>query len=77
MMATATSRVGERGQITIPKALRERLGLRKGAVVEFSQEGDALSVRKSAQTESPFRKYMGILTDVDDVDAYIEEIRGR
>jgi len=76
-MATATSRVGERGQITIPKALRERLGLRKGAVVEFSQEGNDLCVRKSEEAESPFHKYMGILNDIDDVDAYIEEIRGR
>jgi len=26
---------------------------------------------------SPFRKYMGILNDVQDVDAYIEKMRGR
>jgi antitoxin PrlF len=75
-MAT-TSRVGERGQVTIPKALRERLGLRKGTVVKFTQEGNHLCVRKGQEGESPFRKYMGILTDIDDVDAYIEEIRGR
>lgn len=76
-MAAATSTVGERGQITIPKALRDRLGLRKGARVEFVQDGDRLLVTKSQEGENPFHKYMGILTDIDDVDAYIEEIRGR
>jgi AbrB family looped-hinge helix DNA binding protein len=73
----ATSRVGERGQITLPKALRERLGLRKGTVVEITQKGNQLCVQKGPEEESPFRKYMGILKGMGDVDAYIEEMRGR
>ena len=31
----ATSTVTSKGQITIPKAIRERLGLREGSVLEF------------------------------------------
>ncbi len=31
----ATSTVTSKGQITIPKAIRERLGLKEGSVLEF------------------------------------------
>jgi AbrB family looped-hinge helix DNA binding protein len=30
--------VSEKGQVTIPKALRERLGIKAGEVLEFSEE---------------------------------------
>jgi len=72
-----TSRIGERGQITIPKTLRDRLGLRKGMVVRFAEEENGLRVLKAQEGESPFRKYMGIHHGIKDVDAYIEEMRGR
>lgn len=46
------AKVAERGQVTIPKALRERLGIRPGTIPEFTEEGGRLvAVQASAQDE--------------------------
>ncbi len=34
--------VAERGQITIPKVLREQLGIRPGTILEFTEENGRL-----------------------------------
>ncbi len=34
-MRSMKARVAERGQVTIPKRLRERLGLKPGTILEF------------------------------------------
>ena len=39
-----THRVGAKGQVVIPKDLRERVGLRPGADVEFELNGDRVSI---------------------------------
>lgn len=39
-------RVTEKGQVTIPKELRDALGLGYGSEVEFSRDGSTLLVRK-------------------------------
>jgi len=32
------AKVAERGQVTIPKVLRERIGIRPGTVLEFKED---------------------------------------
>jgi AbrB family looped-hinge helix DNA binding protein len=39
--------VTEKGQVTIPKALRDELGILPGSEVEFEADGDRLILRKS------------------------------
>lgn len=39
-----THTVGTKGQVVIPKAIRERLGIRPGDRVEFAVEDDAVRV---------------------------------
>ena len=39
------STVSGKGQVTIPKELRERLGIRQGSKVEFLVAGDHLEIR--------------------------------
>ena len=39
-------RVTEKGQVTIPKALRDELGIGAGTEVAFERAGDAIVVRK-------------------------------
>ena len=39
--------VAERGQITLPKAVRDALGLAKGSVLKVELEGSRIVLRKS------------------------------
>jgi len=40
-----THRIGAKGQVVIPKNLRERTGLRPGANVEFVLDGQGVSIK--------------------------------
>jgi len=42
--------VTDKGQVTIPKQLRDQLGLGPGTDVEFLVEGDRLVVRRSGRS---------------------------
>lgn len=50
--------VSEKGQVTVPKAIRERLGLRPGSLIEFRAE-DGKLVGTKAVPEDVFRKWRG------------------
>lgn len=68
--------VSEKGQVTIPKALRTRLGIRPGAVLEFDADRGRLVARKAAD-RNPIDEVWGTLDLGTDVDDYVERIRGR
>jgi AbrB family looped-hinge helix DNA binding protein len=67
--------VGERGQVTIPKALRERLGIGPKTVLEFTEETGRLIVEKVAPTD-PVQQVMGCLKLDKPTDDILEELRG-
>lgn len=67
--------VSERGQVTIPKRLRDRLGIRPGQVLDFEAEDGRLVARK-ADTGDPVEAVYGILGLAGSTDALIEEMRG-
>ena len=46
-----THRVGAKGQIVIPKDLRERAGLVPGADVEFAIDGKSVSVKAADRSD--------------------------
>jgi antitoxin PrlF len=68
--------VSEKGQVTIPKALRTRLGIRPGSVLDFDAEGGHLVARK-APTGDAIDAAWGILELAEPVDAFVERARGR
>lgn len=68
--------VSEKGQVTIPKPLRARLGIKPGAVLDFDAEGGRLVARK-AQTQDQVDAVWGILNLQEPVDAFVERTRGR
>ena len=45
-----THRVGAKGQVVIPKEMRDSIGLRPGDRVEFELEGGSVRVRPPAPT---------------------------
>ncbi len=67
--------VSEKGQITIPKPLRVRLGLRKGQVLEVREDKGKLVMTK-LNSPHPFEKYYGILQVDKTTDEIITELRG-
>lgn len=73
--------MGERGQVVIPKPLRERLGMRGGQLLEIREERGRLIVTKSL-AEDPVDEVYGILRRIRREDAFgrtddfIREIRG-
>ncbi len=68
--------VSEKGQVTIPKALRTRLGIRPGSVLEFDDDRGRLVARKAAD-RNPLHEVWGTLDLGTDVDEFVERIRGR
>jgi AbrB family looped-hinge helix DNA binding protein len=69
-------RVAERGQVTIPKPLRERLGVQPGTVLEFSEEhGRRIAVRSGGT--DPVTEVYGWLGKKIDTDAVMAQLRGR
>ena len=75
-------RISERGQITIPKHLRDRFGMNHNVEVEITPTERGLLIQKKTAGEHPVDRVYGILDgealgEGVSVDEYIEEIRGR
>ena len=68
--------VSEKGQVTIPKELRDKLGLRTGSVLQFSDENGILKARKFQQ-QDPIRKWQGRakIPGGLSVDEYLKQTR--
>lgn len=75
-MKSMKARVAERGQVTIPKRLRERLGVKPGTVLEFSEEAGRIIAVKSGAVD-PVSQVFGCLGRKIDTDAVMAELRGR
>jgi AbrB family looped-hinge helix DNA binding protein len=69
------SRVSEKGQVTIPKRLRNRLGIRSGEVLEFREEGGQLIAEK-APVRNPVDAVYGVLELGSTTDEFMAGLRG-
>jgi AbrB family looped-hinge helix DNA binding protein len=76
---TYSSTLTSKGQVTIPKEVRIRLGLKEGERVEFVTDGDQTIIRPARAQESPFAKYQGILGTfpggIPEINKWIAEMR--
>ncbi len=68
--------VSEKGQITIPKAVRTKLGIRPGTVLELEAERGRLVGRKASGRDIVDELYGSLPLD-ESVDDYLERARGR
>jgi AbrB family looped-hinge helix DNA binding protein len=72
-------RLTDKGQITIPKQVRDELGLRSGDEVEFVADASGgYRLRKVLRT-NPFARYRGHLTGLAgrQPDDLVDDLRGR
>ena len=69
------AKVAERGQVTIPKALRERLGIVPGTVLDFIEEQGCLIAKKTEAVDAVDQVF-GRLGRGRNTDDILQEIRG-
>lgn len=76
-MVMLFSKLTSKGQITIPRKVREQLGISAGDKIQFKEKNGVFTINKSVK-ESPFDKWVGYLKKEDEsTDSIIEKIRGR
>lgn len=68
--------VGERGQVTIPKELRDRMGIRPGQRLEFAEEGGRIVMRKHAADDAVARVFGTLPVQGWETDRMMEAMRG-
>jgi AbrB family looped-hinge helix DNA binding protein len=71
------TKLTSKGQVTVPKDVRERLGLRPGDEIEFVEDRAGFRVQKRVLA-SPFKNYRGYLKELagHDPDELLEQMRG-
>lgn len=69
--------ISEKGQVTVPKACRDRLGLSPGTAIDFEAAGGKLIGVKCESTDV-FRKWRGRcrIPVGGTVDEYLAKVRG-
>lgn len=74
-IATVTSK----GQITVPLAVRSRLGLKEGDRVEFITQDGRITIQPVRGEENPFAGFAGALGTfvggVTEINEWISELR--
>ncbi len=71
------AKVTSKGQITIPKQVRERMGIQPGGQLEFVEDGGLYHLRKHFD-DDPLDKWVGYLKLLagQDPDDLIREMSG-
>ncbi|MBM3293499.1 MAG: AbrB/MazE/SpoVT family DNA-binding domain-containing protein [Candidatus Aminicenantes bacterium] len=73
------AKVTSKGQVTIPKKVRERMGVAEGEEVYFIEDKDGFRVKKAVR-KSPFDDWVGYLrgkTSGLSSDEIVDALRGR
>ena len=69
------AKVAERGQVTIPKVLRDQMGIQAGTVLEFCEEQGRL-VAVKAESLDAIDRFYGRLGRGRRTEEVIRELRG-
>jgi antitoxin PrlF len=70
------AKVTSKGQITLPKKVREKLGVHPGEKVGFEERNGLIYIQKTV-TSSPFEKWVGRLRKLEgqQSDDLVKELR--
>jgi AbrB family looped-hinge helix DNA binding protein len=75
-----TPRVTTKGRVTIPKEIRDALGIEPGGEVTFTETEVGYAIRKEAPTtpegEDPFRTYRGSAGSDETMPERMRRLRG-
>ena len=69
-------RISERGQVTIPKALRDRFGMNHNVEVEMIPTPKGILIHRRTAAEHPAERAYALLGKGGSRDEYLEKIRG-
>ena len=69
-------RVTSKGQVTIPKGVRERLGIKSQSEVDFVEEDGRFYLVKKKPKENPFKALRGSATIKMTTDEILALMRG-
>lgn len=73
--------ITSKGQVTVPKPIRERLGLKQGDRIEFVAENRHTLVRRARKAENAFAKYAGALGTFKggkkQINAWLRDLRDK
>ncbi len=71
------AKVTSKGQITLPKKVREKLGVHPGEDVGFEEKNGLIYIQKTVK-KSPFDKWVGRLKQFEgqQSDDLVRELRG-
>lgn len=70
------STISDKGQVTVPKPLRDRLGIKPGDRLDFIEEDGHIVVSKSTDKQDPIGTVYGILSLGESTDALLRDLRG-
>lgn len=77
MRSTAT--ITSKGQITVPLAVRTRLGLAEGDQVEFITEGGQTIIKPARKEGNPFKEFAGVLgtfpNGLNEINTWVAQLR--
>ncbi len=71
--------ISTKGQVTIPKKIREKLGIKPGDIIEFIEENGLVYLQRKRsieKEEKKFRQFKGIIKSSITSDQFIKELRG-
>ncbi len=70
--------MNNKGQIKVPREIRDQLGLKTGDRIEFVVEDDRTTIRPARAPENPFVKYVGALPTFSrarEINAWVRALR--
>ncbi|WP_420595183.1 AbrB/MazE/SpoVT family DNA-binding domain-containing protein [Deinococcus sp.] len=77
MTRIVRSTLGSKGQITVPKVVRERLRAVQGGQLEFVLDDDTVTLRAVTLADDPLQAWFGVapLPEDQTVNTWIREMR--
>ena len=71
-----TAKITSKGQITIPKKVRQKLGIEPGEIIAFEEKENMVFIKRAVRP-SPFDKWTGALKGrTKSTDELVKDLRG-